>query len=67
MNTAVELSAEQTARLATALTDLYGRPISIRTVVDPTVLGGLIIRVGDEIIDGSVASRLLQARTALLS
>jgi F-type H+-transporting ATPase subunit delta len=44
---------------------MYGRTITVRLALAPDVLGGLIVRVGDEIIDGSVASRLLGNRTAL--
>lgn len=62
---AVELTAQQQSRLAAALTELYGRPISVRTAVDPAIRGGLVVRVGDELIDGSITSRLLQARNAL--
>jgi F-type H+-transporting ATPase subunit delta len=62
---AVELTADQERRLAAALTRMYGRTITVRLALDPDVLGGLIVRVGDEIIDGSVASRLLGNRTAL--
>lgn len=62
---AVELSSEQLTRLAGALANLYGRSISIRTAIDPSVRGGLVIRVGDEVIDGSIAARLVQAREAL--
>jgi F-type H+-transporting ATPase subunit delta len=62
---AVPLSAQQEDRLTAALTDLYHRPISVRTAIDPAVRGGLVVRIGDEIIDGSVTARMLQARTAL--
>ena len=62
---AVELTGGQKSRLAAALTAMYGRPIDIRTAVDPTVRGGVVIRVGDEVIDGSIAARLASARTAL--
>jgi len=61
---ATELTPEQTERLATALTRLYGREINVRTAVDESVKGGLVVRVGDEIIDGSIASRLVAARAA---
>jgi F-type H+-transporting ATPase subunit delta len=61
---ATELTPEQTERLATALTRLYGREINVRTAVDQKVKGGLVVRVGDEVIDGSVASRLAAARAA---
>jgi F-type H+-transporting ATPase subunit delta len=61
---ATELTPEQTERLAAALTRLYGREINVRTAVDERVQGGLVVRVGDEVIDGSVASRLVAARAA---
>lgn len=56
------LSAEQEQRLIDALGAIYRRPISVKVDVDPALLGGLLIRVGDEVIDGSVAARLDQAR-----
>ncbi|MDT4938548.1 MAG: F-type H+-transporting ATPase subunit delta [Pseudonocardiales bacterium] len=62
---AVELTPQQDERLAAALSQLYGRPITIRAAVDPDVLGGLVIRVGDEVIDGSIAARLSHAKAAL--
>ncbi len=62
---ATALTDEQTERLAAALSRLYGRQINVRTAVDDSVRGGLVVRVGDEVIDGSVASRLAAARTAL--
>jgi F-type H+-transporting ATPase subunit delta len=62
---AIELTGAQLTRLTTALGDLYGRAINIRSAVDPAIRGGLVIRVGDEVIDGSIAARLMQARTAL--
>ncbi|HEX8094555.1 F0F1 ATP synthase subunit delta [Jatrophihabitans sp.] len=61
---ATELTPEQTERLAAALSRLYGREINVRTAVDESVRGGLVVRVGDEVIDGSVASRLAAARAA---
>jgi F-type H+-transporting ATPase subunit delta len=61
---ATELTPEQTERLAAALTRLYGREINVRTAVDESVRGGLVVRVGDEVIDGSVASKLAAARVA---
>jgi F-type H+-transporting ATPase subunit delta len=62
---AIELTDAQSERLGAALTGLYGRPISVRSAVDPDIQGGLQIRVGDELIDGTVASRLAAARAAL--
>lgn len=62
---AAPLTEQQETRLAAALGQLYGRRMSLRTATDPSVQGGLVVRVGDEVIDGSVASRLASARTAL--
>jgi F-type H+-transporting ATPase subunit delta len=62
---AVPLTDAQQERLAAALSELYRRPISVRTAIDPQVRGGLIVRVGDEVIDGSVATRFAEARAAL--
>lgn len=65
VTSAVALTDAQSDRLAAALTRLYGREIAVRVDVDPRVRGGLVVRVGDEIIDGSVASRLTAARSSL--
>jgi F-type H+-transporting ATPase subunit delta len=62
---AVELTREQTAELTRTLSEMYGRPITIRTAVAPAVRGGLIIRIGDEVIDGSVEARLASAQRAM--
>ncbi|MCW2697756.1 MAG: atpH [Modestobacter sp.] len=58
VTSAVALTAVQERRLAEVLERLYGRSIGLQVQVDPAVLGGLVIRVGDEIIDGSIAHRL---------
>jgi F-type H+-transporting ATPase subunit delta len=55
------LSEEQEERLLAALGRIYQRPISLKVELDPALLGGLVIRVGDEVIDGSVAGRLEKA------
>jgi F-type H+-transporting ATPase subunit delta len=62
---AVPLTDAQESRLSSVLERMYGRPIAIRSAVEPAVQGGLVIRVGDEVIDGSVASRFAAARKAL--
>ncbi|MBX7433558.1 F0F1 ATP synthase subunit B/delta [Mycobacterium sp. Y57] len=62
---AAELSDAQRSRLTTVLGRIYGRPMSVQLTIDPAVLGGLLITVGDEVIDGSISSRLAAARTGL--
>ncbi|QNG18271.1 F0F1 ATP synthase subunit delta [Rhodococcus triatomae] len=56
------LSQAQSDRLATTLTRLYGKPVTVHVEVDPELLGGLVVRVGDEVIDGSAAGRLAALR-----
>ncbi|QGF24453.1 F0F1 ATP synthase subunit delta [Raineyella fluvialis] len=56
------LTAEQTARLQNALNKQLGRGVSMHVVEDRSVLGGVRVEVGDEVIDGTVASRLDEAR-----
>ena len=63
---AVPLSDEQRDRLQRALADSTGRDVDLKVVVDPTVIGGLVARVGDEVFDGSVAHRLAEARQRLM-
>ena len=63
--TPVRLAPEQEDRLRDTLTRLYGRPMSLQIELDEALLGGLVVRVGGEVIDGSVAGRLEAARRAL--
>ena len=65
VRTPVRLSDEQEARLTDSLSRLYGRPISLQVELDESLLGGLVVRVGGEVIDGSVAGRLEAARRHL--
>ncbi|MFN3008554.1 F0F1 ATP synthase subunit B/delta [Mycolicibacterium wolinskyi] len=62
---AAELSDAQRTRLTEVLSRIYGHPVSVQLHVDPEVLGGLSITVGDEVIDGSISSRLAAAQTRL--
>ncbi len=65
VTTAVPLSDSQKARLEGALGRLYGRAVLLNIDVDPEVVGGVRVQIGDEIIDGTVSSRLEGARQAL--
>ena len=67
VRTPMRMTGEQEQRLTDSLTRLYGRPISLQVELDPDLLGGLVVRVGGELIDGSVAGRLAAARRALPS
>ena len=67
VTSAVALDEEQQQRLATALSRSLGRDVQIQVEVDPRVVGGLVVRVGDEVIDGSTVHRLREARRAFAS
>ena len=65
VRSAVELSKAQRERIAQALSEATGRTVEVKVVVGPSVVGGVIARVGDEVFDGSVATRLVEAKQRL--
>ena len=62
---AVPLSERERDRLAAALAAAFGHGVHLDVLVDPGVLGGISVRIGDELIDGSVARRLAALRRQL--
>jgi len=62
---AVDLDDEQRERMAEELSRVYGKRIGLRVEVDPSILGGVVVRVGDQVLDASVARRLDVARRGL--
>ena len=65
VRSAVELTSEQRARLAAAIKASSGLDVEVQTIVDPSVVGGVVTEIGDDVIDGSVRSRLQQMRAGL--
>jgi F-type H+-transporting ATPase subunit delta len=59
---AAPLSEQQQARLRTALERIYGTAVTLQTVIDEDVIGGIRVRIGDEVVDGTVLRRLDEAR-----
>lgn len=59
------LSDSERQRLTDALSRQYGRQLHLNMVIDPDVIGGLRVEIGDDVIDGTVSSRLDEARRKL--
>ncbi len=60
------ISEAQFDRLRAGLAKSYGRELALNLVVDPSIIGGLRVQVGDDVIDGSVSTRLTQLRLQLV-
>ncbi len=65
VTTAVGLTDAEITRLQAALAGLYGHEVHLQIEVDADIVGGVVVHVGDEVLDGSVAGRLAQARRRL--
>jgi len=65
VSAAAELSDAQRTRLADVLSRIYGHPVTVHLEIDAELLGGLLIAVADEVIDGTLASRLAAAKAQL--
>ncbi len=65
MTSAISLSQEQVDRLTAALTAQYDRAIHTNLIVDPRVVGGVRIEVAGEVIDGTILTRLQDARRGM--
>ena len=64
VRSAVPLTEAQLTELAAALKARTDIDVTIRNVVDPTVMGGVVTQIGDSVLDGSVRTRLNQLREA---
>ena len=59
------LSSDQVASLEQQLSTAFGKRVQAVASVDPNLIGGVVVRVGDKLIDGSVRTRLKQLRREL--
>ncbi len=62
---AYELSDADKTRLAKALAKKYGRDVHLNFIVDPSIIGGIAVSIGDEVVDGTMSTRLQEARRLL--
>ncbi|WP_132993839.1 F0F1 ATP synthase subunit delta [Gordonia zhaorongruii] len=60
-----ELSAEQRTKLSAKLAEIYDAPVTLHVDIDPELLGGVVVRVGDERIDGSLSGKIATLRRGL--
>jgi F-type H+-transporting ATPase subunit delta len=65
VTTAIGLTDAEITRLQAALAGLYGRDVHLQIEVDADIVGGVVVQVGDEVLDGSVGGRLAEARRRL--
>jgi F-type H+-transporting ATPase subunit delta len=66
VRSARQLSEREQTRLTDALRKQYSSTVHLNLVVDPELVGGLRVEIGDDVIDGSVASRIDGAKRALV-
>lgn len=65
VRSAVPLTDDQRTRMSEALGTMLGQPVDLRVIVDPSVMGGIVARVGDIVIDGTVRHRLELLKEAM--
>ncbi len=65
VRSAVPLDAARREQLAAALSKATGRTVEVKVVVDPSVIGGVVARLGDEVFDGTIRTRLREVRERL--
>lgn len=64
VTSAVPLTDADEQRLAGRLSEMYGRDVAVKIDVDPKIIGGMRVKVGSDLYDGTIARRLAEARTA---
>jgi F-type H+-transporting ATPase subunit delta len=66
VSTAVAVSDGETSAIAQRLSQVTGKQVNLRLTVDPSLIGGFVARIGDQLIDGSVKGRLTALRERLV-
>jgi F-type H+-transporting ATPase subunit delta len=65
VRSAIALTADEKARLEKGLVARFGEELALTYAVDPSIIGGVVVRVGDLVMDGSVAAKLTALREEL--
>jgi len=65
VRSAVALTDDQQTRIRAALANATGKQVTLKTIVDPSIIGGIVATVGDTVIDGSVRTRVDQLKSRL--
>lgn len=67
VTTAIELGVDGEQQVKDQLSTLFGKEVVLKTEVDPSLIGGLVVRVGDNLIDGSVSNSLRRLHERLVA
>ncbi len=67
VTSAMELTDATKEKIAARMEAVTGRRVALETTIDPAIVGGIVLRIGDKIVDGSVRSRIRQLRRQLVS
>jgi len=65
VTTAAPLTADRAAQVQKQLADITGRTVDMTTSVDPSIIGGVVTRIGGTVYDGSIATQLEKLREKL--
>jgi F-type H+-transporting ATPase subunit delta len=65
VTTAVPIDGAERAAIATKLSTLTGKQVDVTSVVDQSIIGGIVARIGDQLVDGSTRSRLAALKRSL--
>jgi len=62
ITTAIPIDENYKLKIAQRITELVGKPVILKPTVDPAIIGGIVIKVGDKLIDGSIRNKLAALR-----
>ncbi|MCX6003671.1 MAG: F0F1 ATP synthase subunit delta [Chloroflexi bacterium] len=65
VTTAIPIDDDYKLKIAQRITEIIGKPVVLKPKVDPDIIGGIVIRVGDKLIDGSIRSKLVALKKEL--